>query len=89
MAQAVPGTTAAFKQVREFRDDIILYMGEPHEDPDIIAEVVDIALNADDLVRGFTIVEVAAQLGAKKNPTLFIPKTYVYGTVGGPSGQHG
>ena len=66
VAQAVPGTTAAFKQVREFRDDIILYMGEPHEDPDIIAEVVDIALNADDLVRGFTIVEVAAQLGAKK-----------------------
>lgn len=29
VAQAVPGTTAAFKQVREFRDDIILYMGEP------------------------------------------------------------
>nr|NLJ01963.1 DUF3798 domain-containing protein [Bacillota bacterium] len=41
VCQSVPGTTAAFNTIRDMRDDIVLIMGLPHEDPDMIAGVVD------------------------------------------------
>ncbi|NLJ80508.1 MAG: DUF3798 domain-containing protein [Firmicutes bacterium] len=66
VCQAVPGTTAAFKQIRDFRDDVALIMGLPHEDPDMIADVVDFALETDQLRRGFTIPKLAAEMGATK-----------------------
>lgn len=36
--QAVPGTVAAIRKVREIRPDIIFVLGEPHEDPPIVEE---------------------------------------------------
>lgn len=66
VVQSVPGTTAAFKQIREFRPDITLIMGLPHEDPDMISGVVDFAMETDQIRRGANIAQLAHEMGAKK-----------------------
>lgn len=63
--QAIPGTTEAFKRVRGKRADILLLAGEPHEDPLVIQSAADLALSADFVSRGYTIIWAAKQLGAK------------------------
>lgn len=65
MVQAVPGAVAAVDRVREFRPDILIILGAPQEDPDIIATKGDIVLNTDDLGRGYQIAEHAYDLGAE------------------------
>ncbi|MFP4461880.1 MAG: DUF3798 domain-containing protein [Thermotogota bacterium] len=65
VAQAVPGTVPAIRKIREFRDDIVFVVVSPHEDPWIVSEEVDAALDQDQLSRGRTIVEVAHSMGAK------------------------
>lgn len=66
VCQAVPGTTAAFKTVRDIRPDIVLIAGVPHEDPAVIGPVADIAMETDQLRRGPAIAQLAAEMGAKK-----------------------
>lgn len=66
VCQSVPGTTAAFNTIREMRDDIVLIMGLPHEDPDMIAGVVDFAMETDQIRRGANIAQLAQRMGAKK-----------------------
>jgi len=63
--QAIPGTTEAFKRVKAKRSDILLLAGEPHEDPLVIQSAADLALSADFVSRGYTIIWAAKQLGAK------------------------
>ena len=46
--QAVPGTTEAFKRVKEKRNDILCFAGEPHEDPGVIQTTADLAVNSVD-----------------------------------------
>lgn len=65
MVQAVPGAVAAVDRVREFRPDILIILGAPQEDPDIIATKGDIVLNTDDLGRGAQIAEHAHAMGAE------------------------
>ena len=65
ICQAVPGTAAAIDKIRETRDDILFIAGVPHEDPETIASRADIVIETDNLKRGETIVELAAQMGAK------------------------
>lgn len=65
ICQAVPGTAAAIDKIRETRDDILFIAGVPHEDPETIAARADIVIETDNLKRGETIVELAAQMGAK------------------------
>lgn len=65
MVQAVPGAVAAVDRVREFRPDILIILGAPQEDPDIIATKGDIILNTDDLGRGYQIAEHAKAMGAE------------------------
>ena len=66
VCQAVPGTTAAFNQIREMRPDIALIMGLPHEDPDMIANVVDFAMETDQIRRGGNVAQLAVEMGATK-----------------------
>ncbi len=66
VCQSVPGTTAAFKTIREMRDDMVLIMGLPHEDPDMIAGVVDFAMETDQIRRGGNIARLAKEMGAEK-----------------------
>jgi hypothetical protein len=65
MVQAVPGAVAAVDKVREIRPDMLIILGSPQEDPDIIAQKGDIVINTDDLGRGEQIAEHAKDLGAE------------------------
>ncbi len=65
MVQAVPGAVAAVDKVRELYPDMLIILGSPQEDPDIIAQKGDIVLNTDDLGRGDQIAEHAKALGAE------------------------
>lgn len=80
--QAVPGTAEAFKRVREKRTDILLFAGEPHEDPPVIQEAADIALNSDFIARGYTIIWAAKQMGATKFVHISFPRHMSYETLG-------
>ena len=55
VGQAVPGTVAAVRKIREKRPDILIGMIEAHEDPDIVNATADISIQPDQLARGRTI----------------------------------
>ncbi|HYQ88908.1 MAG TPA: DUF3798 domain-containing protein [Candidatus Binatia bacterium] len=63
VGQAVPGTVAAVRKIREKRPDILIGMIEPHEDPDVVNAAADISIQPDQLARGRTIVAVAKKMG--------------------------
>lgn len=65
ICQAVPGTVAAIRKVKEFRPDIVFVAGTPHEDPPIVERVADVSFNTDDERRGITIIDLAHKMGAK------------------------
>ncbi len=65
IVQAVPGTAAAIDAVKEMRDDILFIVGAPHEDPELIAQRADIALELDQLKRGENIMQTAKDMGAE------------------------
>jgi uncharacterized protein DUF3798 len=63
VGQAVPGTVAAVRKIREKRPDILIGMVEAHEDPDMVNATADISIQPDQLARGRTIVAVAHKMG--------------------------
>ena len=63
VGQAVPGTVAAVRKIREKRPDILIGMIEAHEDPDLVNATADISIQPDQLARGRTIVAVAKKMG--------------------------
>lgn len=63
VGQAIPGTVAAVRKIREKRPDILIGMVEPHEDPDIVNQTADISIQPDQLARGRTIIDVAKKMG--------------------------
>ncbi|HEY7728652.1 MAG TPA: DUF3798 domain-containing protein [Candidatus Eisenbacteria bacterium] len=64
VGQAVPGSVAAVRKIREKRPDIVIGFIEPHEDPAIVNATADIAVQPDQLARGRTIIETAKKMGA-------------------------
>ena len=80
--QSVPGTAEAFKRVREKRSDIFLLAGEPHEDPLVIQGAADLAMSADFISRGYTIIWAAKQLGAKTFVHISFPRHMSYESLG-------
>jgi len=80
--QAIPGTAEAFKRVREKRTDVLLLAGEPHEDPLVIQGAADIAMSADFVSRGYTIIWAAKQLGAKSFVHISFPRHMSYESLG-------
>lgn len=65
MCIGITGASAAFEKVRETRPDILLICGNTVEDPDMIAEKVDLVIHPDEVNMGNTIPEQAQALGAK------------------------
>lgn len=65
ICQGVPGTSAAIDKVKELRDDLLIIVGTSGEDPNMIAERADMALQMDELGMGTTIVEQIQKQGAK------------------------
>jgi hypothetical protein len=80
--QGVPGTAEAFRRVRERRPDILLFAGESHEDPLVIQQTADLAISADFISRGYTIIWAAKQLGADTFVHISFPRHMSYESLG-------
>lgn len=76
--QAIPGTTEAFRRIREKRDDILLFAGEAHEDPGVIESIANLAVNADNIARGYLIIAAAQKLGATDFVHISFPRHMSY-----------
>ena len=62
---AIPGTTEAFRRVKEKRPDVLCFAGEPQEDPAVITSTADFSIGVDNIMRGYLIINTAKKLGAK------------------------
>jgi hypothetical protein len=76
--QAIPGTTEAFRRIREVRPDIMLFAGEAHEDPGVIQSAADLAVNADNIARGYLIIAAAKKLGVTDFVHISFPRHMSY-----------
>jgi len=78
--QAVPGTTEAFRKIKEKYPDrnILLFAGEPHEDPNVIESAADLAINADNVARGYLIIASAKKMGADTFVHISFPRHMSY-----------
>ena len=72
--QAVPGTVAAFKKIRETRPDILLLANSSQEDPKMIDAAADMVVDPDNINRGYLIPWVAKELGAKAFVHISFPR---------------
>lgn len=63
VCQGVPGTTEAFRQVKEKRPDILCFAGEPQEDISEISSIADVAVYNDCVARGYLMIKTAHDLG--------------------------
>jgi hypothetical protein len=79
---SVPGTAEAFRRIRERRPDIMLFAGEPHEDPLVIQKAADLAISCDFINRGYTIPWAAKQLGANTFVHISFPRHMSYESLG-------
>ena len=65
VGQAVPGSVAAARKIREQRPDILIGFVGPHEDPDVVNDACDLATQPDQYSRGVSIIENAQKMGAQ------------------------
>jgi len=63
--QAINGSVAAARRIREQRPDVLIGFMYPHEDPDVAMKVCDLAILPDELSRGVALIENAQKMGAK------------------------
>lgn len=63
--QAINGSVAAARKIREQRPDVLIGFMYPHEDPDVAMTVSDLAILPDELARGSKLIENAQKMGAK------------------------
>ena len=76
--QSIPGTTEAFRRVKERRPDILCFAGEPHEDPGVIESVADLAINVHNIYRGYLIPLAAKKMGATDFVHISFPRHMSY-----------
>lgn len=79
--QAIPGTTEAFRRVRERRPEILLIAGEAHEDPLVIESAADLVTNNDFVARGYLIIDTAKKMGADTFVHISFPRHMSYETL--------
>ena len=79
--QAVPGTTEAFRQIKERRPDIICIAGESHEDLPEIGSAADLVCNNDLVARGYLIIRTAHELGCATFVHISFPRHMSYETM--------
>ena len=75
---AVPGTTEAFRRIKEKRPDIVCLSGSPHEDPNVISSISDFSAVGDSISRGYLIISTAKKLGAKNFVLVSFPRHQSY-----------
>ena len=79
--QAVPGTTEAFRKIKESRPDIICIAGEAHEDLPEIGSAADLVCNNDFVSRGYLIIRTAHELGCDTFVHISFPRHMAYETM--------
>ena len=79
--QAVPGTTEAFRKIKETRPDIICIAGEAHEDLPEISSAADLVTNNDFVSRGYLIIRTAHELGCDTFVHISFPRHMAYETM--------
>ena len=72
--QSVPGTSAAFQQIRAKRPDIILVNLVAQEDTVMAENSADLVLDADNVSRGYRIIKAAKDMGATKFAHITFPR---------------
>lgn len=72
--QAIPGTTAAFQQIREKNPEILLLANSPQEDTAMIEAAADIAVDPDNINRGYLMILAAKKMGAKTFVHISFPR---------------
>lgn len=72
--QSVPGTSAAFTQIRAKNPDILLIALTPQEDTVMVEEASDLAVDADNVSRGYRIIAAAKEMGATKFVHVSFPR---------------
>lgn len=75
---AVPGTTEAFRRVKEKRPDILCLAGNSQEDPGVISSVADLTVNANDIYRGYLLPVAVKKMGAKNFVHISFPRHMSY-----------
>ncbi|MDD2351564.1 MAG: DUF3798 domain-containing protein [Synergistaceae bacterium] len=75
---AIPGTTEAFRRVKERRPDVLCFAGEPQEDPAVISSTADFAIGVDNIMRGYLIINTAKKMGAKTFVHISFPRHMSY-----------
>ena len=79
--QAVPGTTEAFRKVKELRPDILCIAGEAHEDLPEIGSAADLVCNNDFVARGYLMIRTAHELGCDTFVHISFPRHMSYETM--------
>jgi hypothetical protein len=79
--QAVPGTTEAFRLIKERRPDILCISGESHEDLPEIGSAADLDCNNDFVARGYLIIRTAHELGCDTFVHISFPRHMSYETM--------
>ena len=79
--QAVPGTTEAFRQIKERRPDILCFAGESHEDLPEIGSAADLVVNNDFVARGYLMIRTAHELGCDTFVHISFPRHMSYETM--------
>ncbi|MBQ4416891.1 MAG: DUF3798 domain-containing protein [Butyrivibrio sp.] len=79
--QAIPGTTEAFRQIKEKRPDIICIAGESHEDLPEIGSAADLVVNNDFVARGYLMIRTAHELGCDSFVHISFPRHMSYETM--------
>ena len=79
--QSVPGTTEAFRKIKESRPDIICIAGEGHEDLPEIGSAADLVCNNDFVARGYLIIRTAHELGCDTFVHSSFPRHMAYETM--------
>ena len=81
MNQSVPGTTEAFRKIKETRPDILCIAGEGHEDLPEIGSAADLVCNNDFVARGYLIIRTAHELGCDTFVHISFPRHMAYETM--------
>ena len=79
--QAIPGTTEAFRQIKDKRPDILCIAGESHEDLPEIGSAADLVCNNDFVARGYLIIRTAHELGCDTFVHISFPRHMSYETM--------
>jgi ABC-type sugar transport system substrate-binding protein len=78
VSEAVPGTTEAFRRIREKHPNMLLFAGNPQEDPNVIAGAASLAVNQDMISMGYIMVAAAKKMGANTYVHISFPRHMSY-----------